>query len=64
MRPSGDSARAADVSRARAILLFPTGERAIELVRAKLPQLPHAVRVRAQLPQSRASSGADAPVCP
>jgi hypothetical protein len=63
MRPSGELAEGADVRARRAILLFPTGERAIELVRARLPQVPQAVRARALL-LNPGSGGADAPVCP
>jgi hypothetical protein len=63
MRPSGELAQSADVRARRAILLFPTGERAIELLRCELPDAPRIVRARALL-LNPGSSGADDPVCP
>jgi hypothetical protein len=63
MRPSGELSDSADVRARRAILLFPTGERAIELLRTPLPVGPRAVRVRASLLNPGSSSSA-APVCP
>lgn len=63
MRPTGELAQSGDVRARRAILLFPTGERAIELLRAELPDSPRIVRARALL-LNPDSDGADDPVCP